>query len=432
MRKAGPRKYSAKKAYVKKTYAAKKEVKPKSSKKFYPSNSVGATLGGAIGGLIGGPPGSAVGAALGGAAQGIMRGITGYGDYAVQANSIVLDQDVVPMFKSGKNSTRVRHREFIQDIVTSAVAGAFNIDTFPIQPGDPGTFPWLSQLADCFEEYRMHGLVFEFKTTSGVSVGSTNTALGTVVLATQYNSLSTVFANKQQMENYEFACSTVPSSNVIHPVECAVFQNPTNSLYIRIGGVSTGDIRLYDMGKFSIATVGMQGTSVTCGELWVSYDVELFRPKQSDTASMIDHYNLLPGSNNIAVANPFGFPVPTAPSNTSDFGTVLGQTTITFPNTFTGVVAIIYQLSGVASLAGISPWNVVPSGGNVTPFNILSANTTNRYNLPLGQSNNYTQTAYFSVVQGGEVSFTGAAALPIPPFNGADLFIMTMPATLTN
>jgi hypothetical protein len=39
-------------------------------------------------------------------------------------------------------------------------------------------FPWLSNIAQNFESYKLRGLVFEFKSMSGDALTSTNTALG--------------------------------------------------------------------------------------------------------------------------------------------------------------------------------------------------------------------------------------------------------------
>lgn len=136
-------------------------------------------IGSAIGGYVGGPPGSAIGSVLGSSAADLLKHVAGIGDYTVNYNTI-LKPDSVPQF-SGNRTFVVSHREYIQDIVSSSSAGAFKIDSFLINPGDPATFPWLSNLAQNFEEYRIHGMIFQFKTTSANALNSTNTALGTIV-----------------------------------------------------------------------------------------------------------------------------------------------------------------------------------------------------------------------------------------------------------
>lgn len=74
--------------------------------------------------------------------------------------------------------------------------------------------------------------------------------------------------------------STRPSGSVIHPVECSPRETPITRLWVRntnYSQYSTVDPRLYDLGVFQLATVGMQAAA-NIGELWVSYDVEFFKP----------------------------------------------------------------------------------------------------------------------------------------------------------
>jgi len=122
-------------------------------------------------------------------------------------------------------------------------------------------------------------MIFEFKTTSGASVASTNTSLGTVILATQYDPTKPTFVNKQEMENHFFAQSTVPSNSVLHAIECKKGEAPLQRLYISDVTDPTYDPRFSDYGNFSIATVGQPGASVNLGELWVSYKLSLHKPK---------------------------------------------------------------------------------------------------------------------------------------------------------
>jgi len=129
-------------------------------------------------------------------------------------------------------------------------------------------------------------MIFEYKTTSATSlVSGTNTAMGAVIMATSYNAINPTFTSKAQMENYEFASSCVPSNSMIHPIECARGETPLVALYTRGNnsqeGVLGGDLRLYDLGNFVIATQGMQSANII-GELWVSFDVELLKPKLND------------------------------------------------------------------------------------------------------------------------------------------------------
>ena len=232
----------------------------------------------------------------------IFGNIVGSGEYKMAGftpkYNTILNSNQVPDMHGGAYSIRVKHREYIQDVVTSATPGQFDIQTFRIQPSDPKMYPWLAELcAGQFQKYRIHGQVLEFKSTSGESVASTNTALGTVVMSTNYDSLDPAFTTKQQMENTQYATSCKFSESMIHPIECSPEQTPLTELYLSSdlldvvnynnvantlsGGLNiAGDLRLYDLGKFYLATQGGQAASVNIGELWVSYDIELINTVQ--------------------------------------------------------------------------------------------------------------------------------------------------------
>jgi hypothetical protein len=226
-------------------------------------------------------------------ASDFFRKLTGFGDYKVQSNTLVNGNDP-PAFGTMGRGTIVRHREYIQDIKTPG--DAFTVTTLPINAGLPSTFPWLSAIAQNYEQYCIRGMVFEYKSMSSDALNSTNTALGNVILATQYNSVAPVFSSKAQMENHEFCTAVRTSASVMHPIECARGETPISCLYTRGGDAPAGsDLRLYDLGKFSIATIGQQAAA-TIGELWVTYEIELLKP-QLDVLTdvceeLTDHYTL--------------------------------------------------------------------------------------------------------------------------------------------
>jgi hypothetical protein len=235
-----------------------------------------ADAGSEIGALLGLPK---AGKSLGG----LIGSIFGSGDYTENFSGIksntLLSTGSVPSF-GNMESTIIEHRESIQDIISSSVAGAFKIESFAINPGQNATFPWLSDLASNYEEYQIMGMVFEFKAMSGASVASTNTALGSVILATEYDPTKPAFTTKQQMENYFFAQSNRPDQSVMHAIECKGDITPVKQLYVRTGTQTTNtDLRWNDFGNFYIATTGLPGTTVTVGELWVTYKVKFFKPR---------------------------------------------------------------------------------------------------------------------------------------------------------
>jgi hypothetical protein len=225
-------------------------------------------LGGEIGRDYFGTPGEIAGQAAGK----LLATITGRGAYQIRRNTLMSNQPAVFKSKHG----RIQHREFLADITGST---AFNISAaYPINPGMNQTFPWLAAIAANYEEYELLGLVFEFRSTSGSAISSSSAALGTVIMATDYDVLDAAFVNKAEMESYQYAVSTVPFKNIMHPVECAPRKNVLERLYTRTGAIAPGDLRFHDVGNFFIATSGMQ-SAYQVGELWVSYDVQLYKPR---------------------------------------------------------------------------------------------------------------------------------------------------------
>jgi len=220
-----------------------------------PIQTMGTGLGTAIGAAYGAP---GIGAVLGSIAGHGIGWITGTGDYKTNFKSVSNNACTIPAF-GNSDSTVITHREYIQDITASAVTGAFKIETFSLNPGQTDTFPWLASIASNYEEYDIQGMVFEFNSTSGYSVASTNTAIGTVIMATQYDPTKPVFENKQSMENYSLATSIKPSDSFLHAIECKKVRSPVKQLYVRTGSNTGADLRWTDFGNFNIATFGSRG-----------------------------------------------------------------------------------------------------------------------------------------------------------------------------
>lgn len=326
--------------------------------------------------------GSQLGSVIGHGAQMLVKYITGFGDYSINNNSIMNRGVQPPELINSKNAFIVRHREYIADVL--ATTGFVNT-VYPINPGMASTFPWLAGIAGNFEEYRLRGLVFEFKSMSSDAVLSTaaNSALGTVIMATQYNSLLNSFTDKKTMENYEYANSSKPSESFIHPVECKAAINPLAELYIRTNNSTSGDIRFYDIGEFQIATQGMQVAGGVIGELWATFEVELLKPRLNSQVALTDHFQLISPT----AINPLGTSQVLIPTSTLGT-TVSGGFRITFPATVAaGLFLINYYISGTAAVLVAPPLTLsncvlksyflndsysTPSNGGSTSANFLA------------------------------------------------------------
>lgn len=313
-----------------------------------------------------------------------------------------------PKMQMGKGGMVVSHREYIQDITSSV---PFIGENFPLNPGIQTTFPWLSQIADNFEEWIPEAIIFEYKTTSSNTVVNTtnsNPGLGTVIMATQYNSLNNDFGNKQQMENYENAVSVDPSRSVVHAIECAKGQTPLQPMYVRTGALNatagvSNDLRFYDHGKMTIATVGQQTNNFVIGELWVSYRIRFLKPRLqtgrgNNEQGVQDHFELVSGNAPIAPVtdvtpdSPFGDQIVLVPPVQ---GSTLG-------GLLSGSSASIASQVGVPfppSLGGPKPFPIFNLTNGVPGVQTVSADNT--YYFPEGITSGIFMCTYTAVYTTG-------------------------------
>lgn len=305
-----------------------------------------------------------------------------------------------PKISGSRSGFTISHREYIQDITSST---PFIPENFALNPGIQTTFPWLSQIADNFEEWIPEGILFEFKTTSSnmvVNAANSNPGLGAVIIATQYNSLNNQFGNKQQMENYQDAVSVDPSRSVMHPVECAKAQTPLTPLFVRSGALpttTTQDLRFYDLGVTTVATVGQQTNNFVIGELWISYKIRFLKPRLqtgrgNNEDGNVDHFQLI--ANSVALQSTAGI-LPATP-----FGT---QTSLVVPlqgSTLGGVisggitpVASQFNIQFPSSLGGTKPFPIFAIAGSVVqPTQIPSV--ANTYYFPAGITSGLYMVTY--------------------------------------
>jgi hypothetical protein len=282
----------------------------------------------------------------GGALEGM---ITGLGDYSVKKN--VFMSGNLPTIMNVPDGGGIVHRyqEYIGDVFSSATANTFSIQSFTINPSNGQLFPFLAQVAANYEQYELEGVIFQFKSMSGDALNSVNTALGSVMMATQYDVLDNPFVSKREMLNYQYSTDCKPSQSTLHMIECDPHQTGISLLYTLSDGATipvSGDPRLYNLGRFSIASTGCQGTNVNLGELHVTYQVRLLKPKLYSSLGYINKWyrQILSytAGNAYTNANPVGTAAALALPNGVAAGTsfrtsagnmdiVFSPTTIAFP-----------------------------------------------------------------------------------------------------
>lgn len=348
---------------------------------------------------------------LGGFAGDMLSKIAGFGAYTVKSNSLINEGQSPAAMHSSSSSCIIRHREYITDVVSSSSANTFNVNSYSINPGLNASFPWLAPIAQQYQEYRVLGMVFEFKTlyADAIASAAANATIGGVIMATDYNVIGPDFVNKQQMDNTQYTTSDKPSCSFYHPIECKPGSMATNQLFVRSGAVPAGtDARLYDLGKFQIGSFGIAATSVTLGELWVSYEIELSKPILTEALGqdiMTDHFKLVQsGSQTVSVDNtvPLGYVlapvagVPLQPTSESSLGgTITSGTTYNFPpNIQQGTYLFYWCVRGTAAAVTLPGITFV----NCSAITMWSNDTISANNVPVNTTTS-SSVSYCVVVK---------------------------------
>jgi len=317
------------------------------------------------------------------AAMGSMLGMglyTGAGEYT---NDLINNGDanaVVPQFALESDEGIVlSKREYVSEIYGPAANVPFSLQSFPLNPGLEGTFPWLSQIAMNYDEYELMQCIFTFKSTTTESTSGANGQVGTIIMATNYNAAAPPFTDKVTMMQYAFSNSERLTRSCQHGVECDPAKlSGSAGEYIRNNPVVTGqDLKTYDHGKFQIAVANCYSgyANVSIGELWVSYTVRLRKPKFYEALGLGITKDIFCSNGTETGLLPLGKNLLSGQQNNlgskvvNDGVALTSSITITFPAAYKGRLKVLWSLrgTGVYQLANIT----YATTGNVTPVKDL-------------------------------------------------------------
>lgn len=412
------------KAKAARNYAGKGAYKP-APKSRAAGASIGRSIGGAASFLPGGsvlaPAASWLGDKIGGYLGNKLGSYFGWGAYSVNRNSLTVPEGNSPasMHTSGM-TTRISHREYIGDILSSGTAGAFKLESYQMQPGSATMFPWLSDLAINYQKYRMLGAIIEFKSGSGDAITGTNTALGEVIISTNYNCADPNFTSRNQMENTQYCSSAKPSVSFVHIIECDPAMQAQEALYtsqstIPISGLNPNDINWCNV---QVATIGCQGTNVNLGSLYITYEIELIQPIEYSSIRR-PLTDLFEGTTGWSAAAPWAGSV--ADGGNSLGGTLVsaGTTYYAFPNSVKdGLFQFTCYWRGSVSTIFVAP---ILTYTNCAASTILIVDSSSQMAAPGGSTSTQAILVQFVRVtgQGAVVTFGGAGTLPTTPVQSA-------------
>lgn len=247
----------------------------------------------------------------------------------------------------GDGRVRIKHREYIRDIVGSV---AFANTQLSINPGLSSMFAWLAPIAAQFESYLFRKLVFDYETQKSASTS------GSLMMAVDFDAADSAPVNKQQLMAYHNAVRSAVWQEACYQSDQADLKKFGVQRFVRGGALAANeDVKTYDIGNLNIATQGEADTTAI-GELYVDYDVELITPQVNVDQAAINSASVASAAS--TRANPFTSATVTGGLNVTASGATLtfnkvGQFLITGIYTGTAVTDTNPTLTGTATSASL-------------------------------------------------------------------------------
>lgn len=178
-----------------------------------------------------------------------------------------------PQIQNNGKICIVKHRELLETITGNT---NFQIPfSYQINPGLASSFPWLSGIANQWEQYRFNRLVYHY-----IPRCST-TKVGSVMLVPDYDVLDAPPQNEREASTYFEAIEDASWREIRCNLQPASLQPMGPKKYVRSGSVSS-DLKTYDGGKLYVCVNGQDDTTAI-GKLWVEYEVSFYVPQTNST-----------------------------------------------------------------------------------------------------------------------------------------------------
>jgi len=222
----------------------------------------------------------------------------GMGGYAPirRQNALFTSTDrPVPRFESTGDELGtivVNHTEFITDIygipwdattVPPSRTSDFQSFTLELNPGLSNTFPFLSQIAQNFEEFQFIQLVFEYHPKLSNNLTSNDGQTGTLLFHTDTNPNNKPKSSKQRLNQQFGTVDGRPIDFLDHGIECDPNKLPGDGhRFVRTEPITEGQDKLnYDHGlsQFAVCSTPQELSNEVLGELHVYYTVKLIKPR---------------------------------------------------------------------------------------------------------------------------------------------------------
>jgi hypothetical protein len=246
-------------------------------------NAVGPIIRGRGDYELGSNIGSKLGGWIGGKLEGFVRKIFGSGDYAVsdggiqvEQNSLVAGSGVPAMHGDNSGASEYMFHEFLGNI---PMTQDYTVNSYPIDPTQAATFPWLRTIANNYQQWELVGCMFILRSLSSNTAVAPTQGLGTIMGSVRYDVNSEPPLSKVEILNSVFSSSGKPSENQVLPIECKASQTIVHPLKVRLPGAAPDDLQFYQMGWLDIATEGAPNDYTDAAELHIIYHMRLYKPR---------------------------------------------------------------------------------------------------------------------------------------------------------
>lgn len=183
-----------------------------------------------------------------------------------------------PLITTTRNSSRVVHREKVIANIPGSLTFLVAY-TLQLNPGLSGVFPWLSQIAKNWEQYRVNSMKAIY-----IPIAPTNTQ-GDVLLTPSYDSSNPPPATEEQASNDVNSVENACHERIEMDLVPQSLMAGVSRKYVRSSAIA-GDIKTYDVGKIHVITNNAAAAGAF-GKLYLEYDVEFFVPKSSPLDSTV-------------------------------------------------------------------------------------------------------------------------------------------------
>jgi len=175
-----------------------------------------------------------------------------------------------PKMRTSRNGVVIHHKEYMSNIMSSAVTLSYNAVGFVLNPGKMSTFPWLSTMSCNFDKYKI------LRCSISLVSNQPTTVAGRIGVGFDYDSTDPL-----PVDRTDFFSLT-------HHAECSAWDSLVFPIPLRggerfVNSHTVTDSKLIDYGQIVIMAdqIVTTGTAINLGDAIIDYDVELIEPQQA-------------------------------------------------------------------------------------------------------------------------------------------------------